>query len=162
MTCNNSFIHHDRKCPDYNNNALKGASAVATAVNQQPKQFVFNSNEVQILAKVLEICRLYINKNSSLFQQPQDIINDISTSIDIINTRQNKNNNKEANLKGASDINTNPFKSFDNILKMFGLTSNESATTEVSHIKGASDFTQNNICNKKEHLKDLLKQLNLI
>ena len=46
---------------------------------------------------------------------------------------------------------------------MFGLTtSNESAAAEVSHLKGASDSYQNNIiCSKKEHLKDLLKQLNL-
>lgn len=95
MVCNNS-IYHDRNCPDYKNNKLKGA---AEAVNQQqPKYLIFNHSEVQILAKILEICRLYINKNSSLFQQPQDIINDISTSINIINSKQNI----DPKLKGAS------------------------------------------------------------
>lgn len=57
MVCNNS-IYHDRNCPDYKNNKLKGA---AEAVNQQqPKYLIFNHSEVQILAKILEICRLYI------------------------------------------------------------------------------------------------------
>ena len=53
---------------------------------------------------------------------------------------------------------------------MVGLTtttSNESIATaaEVSHLKGASSYStqnKNNICSKKEHLKDLLKQFNLI
>ena len=45
----------------------------------------------------------------------------------------------------------------DNIRKMFGLTSNESVS-----LKGASNSTQNNTYSKKEHLKDLLKQFNLI
>ena len=88
-------------------------------------------------------------------------------------SRQNtKNQNQQSTkLKGASslvveDNNNNPFKSLDNIRKMVGLTttSNESATA-VSHLKGASDSTpQNNniFCSKKEHLKDLLKQFNLI
>ena len=177
MICNNSFIHHDRNCPDYKNNALKGASISTTAaVNQQPKQFVFNSNEVQILTKVFEICRLYVNKNSSLFQQPQDILNKLSKSIDNIQSRRQNNNqnqqptntNTNTKLKGASlleeDINNNnPFKPLNNILKMVGLTTNNESITD-SHLKGASDSdsNQNNICSKKEHLKDLLKQYNLI
>ena len=165
MTCNNSI--HDLNCPDsYNNNALKSASASvsATAVNQQPKQFVFNQQEVNILSKSLEVCQFYITKNQAQFQQSQDIIKKLTTASNILNARrQNKQNQNQQSLKGASlDINNNnPFKSLDNIRKMIGLTtSNESA----SHLKGASDSTQNNnnICSKKEHLKDLLKQFNLI
>ena len=118
LVCYHSI--NDIPCP---HSKLKGASAVATtAVNQQPKQFVFNSNEVQILAKVFEICRIYVNKNSSLFQQPQDILNKLSKSIDIINTRQNNNkNNKESNLKGASSVicNETKIQSLKNIIKLF-------------------------------------------
>lgn len=161
MTCNNSI--HDLNCPDsYNNNSLKCASAV---VNQQQKQFVFNQQEVNILSKSLEVCQFYITKNQAQFQQSQDIIKELTTASNILNARrQNKQNQNQQSLKGASlDINNNnPFKSLDNIFKMFGLTSNES----IAHLKGASsDSTQNknNICsNKKEHLKDLLKQFNLI
>ena len=40
---------------------------------------------------------------------------------------------------------------------MFGLTSNESVS-----LKGTANSTQNNTYSKKEHLKDLLKQFNLI
>ena len=43
------------------------------------------------------------------------------------------------------------------------ITSNELVT--VSHLKGASSYStqnKNNTCSKKEHLKDLLKQFNLI
>ena len=168
MTCNNSI--HDLNCPDsYNNNALKSSSASASvAVNQQPKQFVFNQQEVNILSKSLEVCQFYITKNQAQFQQSQDIIKELTTASNILSARrQNKQNQNQQSLKGASlDINNNnPFKSLDNIRKMVGLTttSNESATA-VSHLKGASDSTHNNniFCSKKEHLKDLLKQFNLI
>ena len=171
MTCNNS-IHHDLNCPDsYNNNALKSASASATAsisaVNQQQQKqlLVFNQQEVNILDKSLKACQFYITKNKNQYQNPQDIIKELTTASNIVNARRQKNkqNQNQQSLKGASlDINiNNPFKSLDNIRKMVGLTtSNESA----SHLKGASDSTQNNnnICSKKEHLKDLLKQFNLI
>jgi hypothetical protein len=115
LVCKDS--NHSPHCPSYRNNTLKGASA---AVNQQPKQFLFNSNELNLLSKSLEICRYYIGKNQAQFQQPQDILNEISTSINILSARQNNNN--KSNLKGASS----------------------------------------NICNKKEHLTDLLKLFNLI
>lgn len=168
MTCNNSI--HDLNCPDsYNNNALKSASASA-AINQQQKQFVFNQQEVNILDKSLKACKFYITKNQAQFQQSQDIIKELTTESSILNSRQNtKNQNQQSTkLKGASslvveDNNNNPFKSLDNIFKMFGLTTSNELVT-VSHLKGASDSTHNNnnICSKKEHLKDLLKQFNLI
>ena len=174
MTCNNSI--HDLNCPDsYNNNALKSASASvsATAVNQQPKQFVFNQSEVNILDKSLKACQFYITKNKNQYQNPQDIIKELTTASNILSARrQNKQNQNQQStkLKGASSLDNNinnPFKSLDNIRKMVGLTttttSNESATA-VSHLKGASDSTHNNniFCSKKEHLKVLLKQFNLI
>ena len=105
MTCNNSI--HDLNCPDsYNNNSLKGASAV---VNQQQKQFVFNQQEVNILSKSLEVCQFYITKNQAQFQQSQDIINELITASNILNARrQNKQNQNQQSLKGASlDININ-------------------------------------------------------
>ena len=170
MTCKS--FNHDINCKYHNNNALKSAS---TAINQQqPKQLIFNQSEVNILGKSLQICRQIITKNQAQYQQnPKDILNEISTSINILSTRrQNKQNQQSTNtntkLKGASslvveDNNNNPFKSLDNIFKMFGLTTSNELVT-VSHLKGASDSTHNNnnICSKKEHLKDLLKQFNLI
>ena len=172
MICNNSNNHHDINCKYHNNNnALKGAS---TAVNQQQQKqlLVFNQQEVNFLGKSLQICRQFVTNNQAQYQQnPKDILNEISTSINILSARrQNKQNQQSTNtntkLKGASldNINNNPFKSIDNIRKMCGLASNESA----SHLKGASNSnsTQNKnniICSsKKEHLKDLLKQFNLI
>lgn len=87
-------------------------------------------------------------------------------------------NNKKLELKsnkigkpfGASDvnINRNRFESLDNIRNMFGLNNNISSS--LSGLLGASTINQqfappasqnNNICNKKEHLKDLLKIFNL-
>jgi hypothetical protein len=112
LVCNHNT--HDRNCPSYKNNALKGASGT---VNQQPKQFLFNSSEVNILSKVLEITKYYVSKNPAHFQQPKEILKEISIASNIINTRQNS----KSNLKGASS----------------------------------------NICNKKEHLTDILKLFNL-
>ena len=174
MTCNNSI--HDLNCSDsYNNNVLKGASA--TTVNQQPKQLVFNQSEVNILGKSLKACYFYITKNKNQYQNPKDILKELTTASNIISARQKNTQNQNqqsTKLKGASSLeedinnNNNSFESLDNIRKMFGLTSNESATATataaVSHLKRASDSTlnKNNICSKKEHLKDLLKQFNLI
>ena len=103
-----------------------------------------------------------MTKNKNQYQNPQDIIKELTTASNILSARQNTQNQNQqstkTNLKGASLVeDINPFKSFDNIRKMFGLTSNESAAV---HLKGASD-SDSNICSKKEHLKDLLKQFNL-
>ena len=54
---------------------LKGAS---TAAVNQPNQFVFNQSELNLLGKSLDICRYYITKNQQMFQQPQDIIKELS------------------------------------------------------------------------------------
>jgi hypothetical protein len=153
LVCYHSI--NDIPCPY--TSKLKGASAVNQ--QQQKQLLVFNPGEVNFLAKSLEVCRYYITKNQQMFQQPQDIIKELTTASNILSTRSNKNNNNKSNLKGASD---NPFKSLDNIRKMVGLTtSNES----LLNLKGASNSTpqnKNNTCSKKEHLKDLLKQFNLI
>jgi hypothetical protein len=117
LVCNS--FNHSPHCPRYRNNALKGASNV-----NQPKQLMFNSSEVNILSKSLEICKYYIGKNQAQFQN-QDILNEISTSISIISARQNKNNS--SNLKGASSnknkiCNETKRQSLQNILKLFNLT----------------------------------------
>jgi hypothetical protein len=144
LVCNNSI--HSINCKYHNNNALKGAA-------QQPKQLVFNKSELNIVSKTLELCRYFIGKNQNQYQNPQDILKELSTSINILSARRQNNNNSGSNLKGASD---NPFKSLDNIRNMVGLGDNKVGT----QLKGAS--SNNNICSKKEHLKDLLKQFNLI
>jgi hypothetical protein len=114
-----SFSHSINCKYHNNNNALKGASLVsARTVNQQPnKHLIFNHSEVQILAKTLEICRLYINKNSSLFQQqPNDIVNEINQSLKILKPRNS--------LKGASSnkiCNKTKIQSLINLKKLFSL-----------------------------------------
>jgi hypothetical protein len=56
MICN-SNSHHDKNCPNYKkDNRLKGASAV----NNSPKIYTFNLNEIQLLTKVLELSRYYV------------------------------------------------------------------------------------------------------
>ena len=151
MVCNNNTIH-SINCPSYRNNALKGASAV---VNQQPttKQYVFNSEEVGFLGRSLESLRNFVIKNQSQYQNPQDIIKELTTANNIISARTKQNKQNEQSLKGASSL--------DNIRKMFGLNNNINISNQL---KGASDSTHQNkiICSKKEHLKDLLKQFNLI
>ena len=166
MICNNSNNHHDINCKYHNNNnALKGAS---TAVNQQQQKqlLVFNQQEVNLLGKSLQICRQFISKNQAQYQQnPKDILNEISTSINILSARRqnNKQNQQSTNtntkLKGASLDNINKFQTLDNIRKMVGLTSNESteATAEVSHLKGAS-----NICDKTKSLINIKNLFGLI
>ena len=156
MNCYHTI--NDIPCPG----KLKGASNV-NQQQQQPttKQYTFNSEEVGFLDKSLESLRYFIIKNQSQYQNPQDIIKELTTTSNILSARrQNKQNQQSTNtnLKGASD-NVNPFKSLDNIRKMVGLTTNNEST--ISHLKGFSDINSN-ICNKKEHLKDLLKQFNLI
>jgi hypothetical protein len=119
LVCNNTSIYHDRNCPSHKNNSLKGA-----AVNQQPtKQYLFNSDEVNLLGKSLQICRYVITKNQAQYQNPQDILKEISTSISIISARKNnKNNNSSSNLKGASSNICNKQEHLTDLLKLFGLT----------------------------------------
>jgi hypothetical protein len=143
LVCYHSI--NDIPCPY--NNKLKGGSAVVN--QQQPtttKQYVFNSEEVGFLGKSLESLRNFVIKNQSQYQNPQYIIKELTTTNNIISARTKQNKQNEQSLKGASSL--------DNIRKMVGLTSNNES---LLNLKGAS-----NICNKKEHLKDLLKQFNLI
>ncbi len=106
MVCNS--LIHDKNCESYKNNALKGASA-------EPRQLMFHQNEVQILENVLEICKLYITKNSSLFPNPNDILKEVNESLKIL--RPNSNS-----LKGASASNTIcPKQALRNIKNLFGL-----------------------------------------
>ncbi len=99
---------------------------VSTAVNQQPKQLLFNQSELNLLGKFLEVCKFYITKNQAQYQNPQDILNELSTSINIINARQNNNNNSnlKVNLKGTSSnkiCNETKIQSLKNIKNVFGL-----------------------------------------
>jgi hypothetical protein len=91
LVCNNFSIHPSINCPSPKNHSLKGAA-------QQPKQLVFNKSELNIVSKTLEICRYFIGKNQKQYQNSQDMVNEISTSINILNARQNN----KSNLKGAS------------------------------------------------------------
>jgi hypothetical protein len=115
LVCNNSSIHHDRNCPSHKNNALKGASNV----NQQPTQLVFNQSEVNILGKSLESLRNFVIKNQSQYQNPQDIIKELTTAHNILSARRQNNNNK-SNLKGASNI-CNKKEYLTDLLKQFNL-----------------------------------------
>ena len=70
MICNNSNNHHDINCKYYkNNNALKGASASA-AVNQQPKQFVFNKSELNIVSQNFRTFQIFYWEESKSISKP--------------------------------------------------------------------------------------------
>ena len=119
MVCKD--YNHSPHCPSYRSNSLKGASAVTVNQQQPNKHLIFNHSEVQILTKTLEICRLYIHKNPSLFRrQPTDIVNEINQLLKILKP---KNSNT---LKGASSnkkiCNETKIQSLQNILKLFNLT----------------------------------------
>ena len=120
MICYHSI--NDIPCPY---SKLKGASATTTVQQQpQPKQLLFTESELNLLSKSLEMCTYFITKNKNLYQNPQDILNEILTSMNIIKTRQN--NNVKSNLKGASSsvisCNEKKIQSLQNILKLFNLT----------------------------------------
>jgi hypothetical protein len=122
MICNNP--NHDVNCRYHNNNnnSLKGASAVNNNKLPTKQLLVFNQSELNLVSKTLEVLKYFVGKNQSQFQQPEDILNEISTSIYIINSRQNKN---KSNLKGASSnniCNETKMQSLKNIKKMFNLT----------------------------------------
>ena len=76
---------------------------------------MFHQNEVQIIQKVLEICRLYVSKNQNQFQNPKDIVNEVNQSLQILKP------NNSSSLKGASSSNICPKQTLKNIRKMFGL-----------------------------------------
>jgi hypothetical protein len=112
MNCYHSI--NDIPCPY---SKLKGASAAVN--NNPPKQYVFNQSEVNLLGKSLEVCRYFIGKNQAQYQNPENILNELSTSINIINSRQNK-----SSLKGASSnkiCNETKKQSLQYLLKLFNL-----------------------------------------
>ena len=115
MVCNNSN-HHSPHCPNYKNNKLKGASAVP------PKQLLFTESELNLLDKSLEICRYFITENQNLYQNPEDILKELSIASNIVNARQS---NIKSNLNGASSkniCNEKKIQSLQNLLKQFNLT----------------------------------------
>ena len=142
LTCKSSL--HDIKCPSYRNNKLKGASVLQNPKQQpaqqySPKILTFDSREVQLISKVLELSKYHVKD-----LQNQDILSKIDKGLQILNKGGNTNQ-----LKGAS----NNINSLDNIRKMFGL--NNSTTNEL---KGASSIINatNNICQKKQILKNVI------
>ena len=110
MVCKNYY--HSVNCPSYKNNALKGASS--SSINNT-KQLMFHQNEVRIISKVLEICKLYINKNSSQFQNPNDILKEVNESLQILKPGLNQ-------LKGASSDSICNKDHLQDLLKLFNLT----------------------------------------
>lgn len=100
MYCNSKI--HSKSCPY--NNALKGASLL--------QQHTFNQNEIKIVSNVLKISKYFITKNKGLFQQTDNILNEINQSLQILNVNSNQ-------LKGASNICSK--QSFNNIKNMVGL-----------------------------------------
>ena len=148
MVCNNSSIHHDRNCPSHKNNALKGA-----AVNQQPttKQYVFNSEEVGFLGRSLESLRNFVIKNQSQYQNPQDIIKELTTANNIISARTKQNKQNEQSLKGASSL--------DNIRKMFGLNNNINISNQLKGVSTANNNVP--LCDKTKSLINLKQHFGL-
>ena len=78
---------NDMKCPY---NALKGALLQQQIIiNNNLNNYVFNQSELNIISKTLEVCKYFITKNQQMFQQPQDIIKELSIASNIISARQN-------------------------------------------------------------------------
>ena len=116
MICKNTI--HSVNCPSYKNNSLKDASAVVAVNNNynnknNPKKYTFDTNEVSILSKTLEVSRYFISKNSGIIQNPNDILKEVNQSLQILKPANGNS------LKGASNI--CPKQSLTNILKLFGL-----------------------------------------
>ena len=104
-------------------NNLKGASTTALTGKQM---FSFPETEIALVAKSLEIAKLYITKNPQFFQsqqsQQQDLLlQKIEKAINII---AGKNNNNQQSIKGASSNNNMCYKkqSLINLLSQFNLT----------------------------------------
>jgi hypothetical protein len=108
LICKSSI--HDKSCPSYRNNQLKGASAAIN--NSTTKKLTFNDKEVQLISKVLELSRYYIKD-----LQNQDMILKINKSLQI----WNKGGNNQ--LKGASNsvCEKTKYESLINIRNLFGL-----------------------------------------
>lgn len=114
MICNSST--HDKNCTSYKNNVLKGASAITK--NSPKKILTFDSNEVQLISKVLEIGIFYISKNQNQFQQPvEDILSNINQSLQILNRSNNSLKGASANISDCQQQ-----QALKNILKLFNLT----------------------------------------
>ncbi|HJT85001.1 MAG TPA: hypothetical protein VJ697_11000 [Nitrososphaeraceae archaeon] len=58
MICNSKV--HDKSCPSYRNNALKGASSIQQ--QYADKKLVFNQKEVDILSKVMRMSQIILQK----------------------------------------------------------------------------------------------------
>ena len=126
-------------------NQLKRASSS----NNNKHTMYFNQKEVDILRDVFKICQIYISKNKNQFQQPQDILQEINDSINILELHKFIQTNEPLKpsggfLKGASVMCAN------------GVCC-EYGTDKI--LKGASS---NNTCNKKEHLTNIRKMIGLI
>jgi hypothetical protein len=163
----NSYCYH------FINN-LKGAASSEMMNNQQQGQgqmqqgqqqtLSFDSTQVLLIEKTLELCRLFVDKNPQIFQQSQqqEILFKIDKSLQIIsgknNNNKSNNNNINTNLKGASSIN-NKIQSFQNIRKMmFGYNAVVN-TNNNNALKGASSVvsSNHNVCpTKQKNLKNLL------
>ena len=103
---------------------------------------------------MLERIRIY-------YQNPEDIIKELTIASNILSVRQNNNNS--SNLKGASlNNNTNPFKALDNIRRMFGLVGSNNITSNNDKLKGASVSNNNNLCPKTKSFIKLKKHFGLI
>ena len=79
MICNSK--NHSPSCQSYRDNRLKGASPI----NQSSDKLVFNQNEIKIVSNVLKISKYFITKNKGLFQQTDNILNEINQSLQILN-----------------------------------------------------------------------------
>ena len=114
LICKDSI--HDKSCPSYRrNNQLKGASIVIQNPKQQysPKILTFDSREVQLISKVLELSKYHVKD-----LQNQDILSKNDKSLQILNKGGNSNQ-----LKGASsDCQQQKKQSLKNILKLLNLT----------------------------------------
>jgi hypothetical protein len=122
-----------------NSNNLKGAS-----MNQQ--ELIFTQKDMDFINQVLKVSGYAVSRLNPQTEEHKRIINNVGQSLKIISAKTNKNKQKQGT------------QSFEKVREQFvGISSNKA-------LKGASNSNRgsSNNCIKKEHLKDILKQFNLI
>jgi hypothetical protein len=164
----NNYYHycstHGYNCPYYHNVnnelALKGAAVLhQQQQRQQPqKQFLFSPKEMKFIDQVLKVAGYKVSGLEPQTEENKNMINDISNILKMISAKQNQKQNQS--IKGASDMNRlQALDSINKIRNMLGLSNK--GNKSVNQLKGASDSNNNNICNKKKSLINLLETFSL-
>jgi hypothetical protein len=132
-----------------NNNNLKGAS-----MNQE---FLFNQKDMNFIDQVLKVAGYKVSKLEPQTEEHKRIIDNVGQSLKIISAKTKNQNQNQSSTKGASL--DNKFQNLQSICNMFGI--GNKGNKSINQLKGASK-NNNNICSKKQSLKNIREHFNLI